>query len=421
VSSCKILLALCALTGSWIESAAAQETFIKETLGATGSLRGGYFSEDRRFTDDKHFLVGSAWLTLRPEEVLGTKIYFDGFIQGEDLSRSATHVSDVRETYLDRSFGDFDFRVGRQIIVWGRADKINPTDNLSVRDFRRLMTDDEDQRTGVLATQLTWNIGEERIKAIWLPEWRSPKFPFPPVAPGLNFVYVDPKTPIQQYALKWDHMGSGGFDASFSYFHGYSKIPDLSPKVVAGGVDLELLFPLIQTFGFDAAWTMDRYGLRVESAYTLTPDNNGRNVLAQNPFLFTVFGVERSFDDQFSVNVQYLNRWVQGYSGFAEITDPTLKTLALQSAITTQQLVGMNHGVSVRPSAKFMNEILEAEIAWIHWFTTGDHLVRPKVAYALTDAWKLIAGVEWYSGPTLSFFGRIRDTSTGFLEARFNF
>lgn len=402
-------------------NAEAQGSFIKDTLGATGSLRAAYFSEDRRFTPDKHFGVGSAWLTLRPEEVLGTKFYFDGYIQGEDLTRSTSHVSTVREVYADRSFGDFDLRVGRQIIVWGRADKVNPTDNLSVRDFRRLMTDDEDQRNGVFATQLTWNIGEERIKAIWLPEWRSPKFPFPAVAPGFNFVYVDPKTPIQQYALKWDHTGSGGLDASVSYYHGYSKVPDLSPKLTASGVDLELLFPLIQTLGFDAAWTVDRYGFRVESAYTLTPDSKGRNVLAQNPFLFTVFGIERSFSDQFTINLQYLNRYVQGFSDLGQITNPTTKLLAQQSAITSQQLVGMNHGISFRPSAKFMNETLESEIAWIHWFTTGDHLVRPKVSYAINDSWKLITGFEWYSGPTLSFFGRIRNTSTGFVEARFGF
>src|SRR5579885_1622431 len=176
-------------------------------LGPSISLRGSYWSEDKRFTDAHDFSTGSAWLELRPKEWEGFKGYFSGYVQGEDLSRTPIVTEEAREAYIERSVGEWDFRVGRQIIVWGRADKLNPTDNLSVHNYRLLVTDDEDQRLGTFAASAAWNLGYFRAIGVWAPEWRTPGLPIPPLAPGVSLVSVTPGSPELQYGLKLDHSG----------------------------------------------------------------------------------------------------------------------------------------------------------------------------------------------------------------------
>ncbi|MBI3605573.1 MAG: hypothetical protein HY202_06050 [Nitrospirae bacterium] len=46
------------------------------------------------------------------------------------------------------------FFVGKQIVVWGRADGINPTDNLTPHDFTVLLPFEDDQRFGTTALKL---------------------------------------------------------------------------------------------------------------------------------------------------------------------------------------------------------------------------------------------------------------------------
>ena len=391
-----------------------------EFSGATGSLRSAYWSKDKSFTDTNHFWVESAWLTLRPKEVLGFKSYADWYVQFENLSRNTKVVSELRELYLERSFGSFDLRVGRQIIVWGRADKLNPTDNLTVKDFRRLFSDDEDQRTGIGSIDLTYNLENIRFKSVWLPEWRSPGIPLPSVT-GISFLDLKPDDSAEQFGLKIDETGGRGFDWSISYFHGYGKVPNLKVLPVTGGINLGIDYPKIDVFGFDFATAVESVGLRAEAAYTQTTDRNGLDPFAQNPFVYSVFGIENSPIENLNINLQYVNRWVSRYQDPKAIIDPTTRSIAIQSAITSQQLVRMNHGISFRPSYKLMNDTLDLEVAWVRWFTTKDQLLRPKVSYAVTDHWKIIGGAELFSGSQETFFGRLEDTSNGFLELRLSF
>lgn len=55
-----------------------------------------------------------------------------------DKNKVATWGFDIREAYVDFYgfiFNNLDIRIGRQRIVWGTGDKINPTDNLNPYDL----------------------------------------------------------------------------------------------------------------------------------------------------------------------------------------------------------------------------------------------------------------------------------------------
>jgi hypothetical protein len=340
----------------------------------------------------------------------------------ENASRNARWLGDLREGFVETSIGAFDIRAGRQVLVWGRADKLNPTDTLSVKDYRLLTTDDEEQRLGLTTLRTAWNLSEgTRLVLVWQPEWRAPGLPIPPLGQGITLSNQQPVGASRQWAMKVDHTSSA-FDFSLSYFDGISRTPDLE-LLSAGpsGVDLGLAFRRIQVIGADFASTLEGWGLRGETAYTITQDPSDSNPLIQNAGIFTVLGAERSLTEGLSISAQYLNRWVEDFSDITQGADPTTRPLLVSQTINTQQQVRMNHGFSLRPALKLMNETLEMELAWVGWLTTGGQLLRPKITYAISDHFKAIAGAEIYSGPTDSFFGRLRDVSSAFAEIRATF
>ncbi|MBY0383575.1 hypothetical protein K2X05_00315, partial [bacterium] len=355
-----------------------------------------------------------------PEEVYGFKLFMDGFVQGQNLSREEYSRLDLREFYVEKSLGNFDFKVGRAITVWGRADKANPTDVLTVRNFKLLMTDDEDQRTGVFQLQTSYNWQGYRFSALWIPEWRSPTYPIPPLS-GIRIEDTTPQNRKEQIALKIDHTG-GSVDGSLSYFKGNNKLPDLRfVRADASGVLIAFDYGDIEMYGADFATNIGEYGIRGEVAYTKTEDKDGNNPFLQNSQIYAVLGADRTVVENFNINIQYLFKHVMYYQSLSSLSLGPLQNLALQAAINSNQIAENQSGFSIRPSYKMYNDTLEFEVALVSWLEGWNSIVRPKITYAFSDSLKGIIGGEFYSGPDNTLFGRLQPTSSGFAELRWYF
>ncbi len=391
-----------------------------DVLGPSGSLRGTAWSQSKDYAEDRAYTEGSLWLTLRPEEIAGFKFYADGFVAKEDLGHKAQTASSLREFFVEKSIDRFDFKLGRMITVWGRADKVNPTDQFSVRDFRRATINDEDQLEGIGSAQIAINFDELRLIALWTPEWRSPRYPLPE-QPGIRLGTEEPDTPEKQWGLKVDRSG-GAIDWSLSYFQGYSKTPDIALRAAdASGVDLALNFSPIRAWGADFASTIGAWGLRGEIAYRTSDDRDGKDPTLQNPETFLVLGVERSPWEDFNINLQALYKHVEHYQDLASYTAPLEATLARFNQVTSNQLAADQYGYSLRPSLKLLSQTLEAEVAYVEWQPVFSSLTRPKITYAVNDHLKASIGGEVYRGRQASFFGRLRALSSGFAEVRWGF
>jgi hypothetical protein len=78
-------------------------------------------------------------------------------------------------------------RIGEQIIAWGRADGINPTDNLTPRDFVVLLPPEEDQRFGTTAIKLDTYLSQELTFTAFASSFFEPaKFPLPTEGVGIQ-------------------------------------------------------------------------------------------------------------------------------------------------------------------------------------------------------------------------------------------
>lgn len=394
---------------------------VSDWLGLSGTARISFFTKDTSFVDAPGVQNDSIWLTAKPHDIAGVSSYFDARLQGQLVKGNSKISGDLREGYLEENLGEFEGKAGRQIIVWGRADKINPTDVWSTRDYKLLATDDDDQRVGLATTQVTWSRNSEHIILIWQPEWRTPGLPIPPLPPGFSFTNRVASSKAEQFGLKYDHSGSG-IDWSLSYAHAINRTPDLAVLAIQPPqTKLGLAYNYAETVGADAATPMGNYGLRGEVAYTHARNPGGLNPLAQDNNLFAVLGVERTWAGELNVNLQYLYQKSFDYRGVDSVTNPSLGTLPEQARVINNQLAADMQGASLRIDYKACNETLETELAALMWFKKMDSIVTWKTSYAFTDRLKGIVGANIWSGPADSFFGRLRRTSTAFVEFRIGF
>ncbi len=368
------------------------------SLGLTGSLRGGYWSSNRLYDDVSNVGTGSTWLKLDKKLDNGIGLFAEGFASREDFRTGGHSRNRIREAYVETRSGAFDIRVGKQIIAWGRTDRLNPTDNLTPRDARLMAADIDEDRFGSMASKVSWNMDSfTSLTGVWLPEFQPNRVflrsGFSETIPNSN----------RQWAVKLDQSGKD-IDWSVSYFDGYDLNGDLSAARV-------LQHYRTQVIGVDAATTRGAYRFALESAYTRTEDSAGTNEFIKNPFLYTVFGVERDFGNNTSGIVQIFNRTVTNYS------QPS--SAARFHAILTNQLDRTQNGISVRIAKKWWNETLETELSGLSLIDRNGYSVRPRMTYLWSDQVKILSGYEYYQGSSDTLYGLLHKNSLLFIEMRY--
>ena len=366
-------------------------------LGLTGSVRSGYWSSNRLYDDRGNIGTASTWLKLDKRFENGLGVFAEAYGGREDFRSDGNDIARVREAYLDARAGALDFRLGKQIIAWGRTDRLNPTDNLTPRDTRLLAADIDEDRFGSLAAKASWNLDAfTSVTGVWLPEFRP------------NRVFLRSEvipTSSRNWALKLDQSGKA-IDWSVSYYDGYDLSGDLSASYVYRHYRTRVI-------GFDTATTRGAWRFALESAYTRTEDPDGTLTYVKNPFVYTVLGIERDFGNNTSGIVQLFNRRVMHYQA---------PSAAEQlHAILTSQLDRDQNGVSVRIAKKWWNETLETELSGSALLERRGYLIRPRLSYAWSDQIKLLAGYEYFDGSSNTLYGLLKRNRLLFTELRYFF
>ena len=411
-----ILLISMPMSGSpGIGSPFSGDAWAEEGAWLAGSARASWWSGAKSSDAGPDALAASLWAKGGASAFDGkTALYGEGWVRDDSLVHHLPAKGELREGYVDFSTENFDLRAGRQIIAWGRTDAVNPTDNLAMRDYTLHTPDDVDQKSGVGALKGAYHAGDFRFIAAWLPEFRPNRLPFPKGIPPMS--EEKPGNGWEQWAGKVEYSG-GDYDCSVSYFDGFDHNPDFA--LTSAGVTMR--YGRLKAYGADGAFTSGRYGFRAEAAFLTSEDSTGENPFVKNPVIFAVAGGDRTFGDNLNINLQYLFRRVTNYRTLDLITPPPVLPLAEAAAFAANQYDETQHGMSFRIGDKWLNNTLEAEIAGLVWLQQGDSLIRPKISYALNDAVSVSMGAESYQGPRNSFFGRLTDFTTFFIESRWHY
>jgi hypothetical protein len=444
-----LLLVVCAAAGGWADDDASD---VRARLGLSGSLTLDYFSSSHAINDRRHF--GGVNLVLKQRlhvadgvrwvaeaRVLAEQIGHDDPNEAggsvRDLRDVEEVVSELREGYGELTLGRWEVRAGKQIIAWGRADELNPTDAITPKDYLLLLPEGQSAyRYGVTALKADYFLTPSvRAIGVWVPVFSPSRIPLD-VPDGVRLHERVPAIRIEDGSVgaKLDRSG-GKLDASLSYYYGFNLLPEVRVESVALDAatdrpfaDVALVHPRRHMIGADFATALDRFGYRGEIAYVHTGNAHGRSVDEVTPHLSYVLGIERSFSESVSVIVQYVGRYVVHRVDPARaLADPDVLggrvrfLAARETFVINQQLDTVQNGWSARIAKRWWNDTLEAEVLSLHYVERNDFFVRPKIAYDVADNWRATVGGEIFHGPKHSFFGRIEKNTGAFVELRYSF
>jgi hypothetical protein len=356
----------------------------------------------------------------------------------------------LREAFVDLYLGPVDIRFGHQVIVWGRADAFNPTDNLTPHDMGVRSPDEDDRRGANLALKTSINFNPLRWEFIYLPFYAPSHFPVFTLPGPISF--SDPAYPDADFehgtlATRLN-VELPKVDFSVSYLFGYSTFPgiELASFTMAGasgGPEVAIRFHPYQhhVVGADFATTVgDWLGLRGEVALNWPVQHDDAEYIPQ-PELQYVLGVDHDFGDV-SLIVQYVGRTVldweaiepTGLLDLAEGRTPTPEQLAAimqdpegaarteikrKTRMTASQTEHISHAATVRIAWQLFHETLTLEMLGYYNLSTKEWLVRPMLSYDIADGLAAIVGGEIYGGPDETLFGTIDEVqSAGFVELK---
>ncbi len=228
----------------------------------------------------------------------------------------------------------FDFTAGRQIIMWGTADKLNQISFVNPYDFSDLL--DFGKRLGVNSTRAVYNAGNLALELVYVPVFTaslmSPEIdPMRFVPAGFtpfDAVETKPATAANSsYAGRLGYKLSG-FDVHAVYYYGLYNIPVIATDVnvdmitPAKSVTITEKYPFVNAAGIDFAGSVAGTGVwgelaaivpnrRIEQGkYIVTPLGTleeKKILIDEKPYFKYTLGCDYTFADGTYVNAQFMH------------------------------------------------------------------------------------------------------------------
>jgi hypothetical protein len=340
-----------------------------------------------------------------------------------DVRRDQRFNALLRENYLDWSRGDFDFRIGRQQIVWGEMVGLFFADVVSAKDLREFILPDFDVlRIPQWAVRTEYFKGDFHAEAIWIPvpsydEIGKPGAEFfPAVVPppaGFLTLYDNEQFPKRafantNYGLRISTL-THGWDLSSFYYHSIDAMPTFYRQIVSApspAFVYQARHDRIDQVGGTLAKDFGEAVFKAEAVYTrgrsypvLTiADDDG--VVKQNT-LDVVAGLDFAVGSDTRFNFQVFDRVFFDH-------DPAI--------IPKRQ----ERGLTILANTKLTDRV-DAEILWITSVERSDWLLRPRLGWDFERNWQFVVGMDIFHGPPLGLFGQFNNRDRVYTELRYSF
>ena len=336
----------------------------------------------------------------------------------------------LRELYLDLYFNSVDIRVGKQQIVWGKADGVFITDIVSPLNLTEFLLPDFDEiRKGVLALKSDFYIGASNsIEAIVIPLFTpttrpdtnsiwyiEPTFPVPPTF-DWSQSDIKPSLENSEFFLKYSMMGS---NVDFDVMGGYTwddnpsmhvkkdvKLDPTTGKPVLTGITVTPKYNRLTVVGGSASGDIKGVILRGEMAFYdgklfQTEDPFAVDALIEKQYLNYVVGIDFNIGSV-KMSTQYIQKVILDYD---------TKMIEDQFANTATALVHYD----------MFRETLHLDLFSYIGLDKGDALIRPKVTYDFDDSFSLLLGSNIFVGNEDGQFGQYSDNSMMYVKVKYNF
>ena len=328
---------------------------------------------------------------------------------------------ELREAYLEYMSDNWDFRFGRQIIIWGKADGVQITDIISPPDYTEFLTRDFDDirmpvealKLRILASILDWElIWIPILKPAVLPQGDNP-WAIPMEFPeGMNVTFEQTILPEKEFknsefAGKVS-MYSSGIDISFCAAYTWDDLPALHKTIITDTTPINIIITpehhRITFVGFDFAKPIKDFVVRGETAFFygkyLEPEDISEQLYKKNSINF-LLGIDWYPGNDWILTGQFVDNFILDYND--DIKDDEHTTL------TTLHI-----------SKKLFRQTLELSTMGYFGLNNKDGFVRTNMDYALTNELHVLLGTDLFFGDK-GMMGQYSVNDEVWLKAKYSF
>ncbi len=324
----------------------------------------------------------------------------------------------LRQAYMDIYFDNFDLRIGKQQIIWGKADGVFITDIISPRDLSEfILPDFEEIRIGINAVKFDYYLGNSTFEVVWIPTFQ------PTIAPGKGSIWyknmLDFTMPIvydyhnydvgnklseSEIALKYSYLGSA---IDFELMAAYMWDDNLAMHIFPRPDTTLLIKPEYHRLPLAGASFSKAVGgaiVRGEGAYyfekRFAADDFTVNGIREKDYVHYLIGYDHNW---FGVNVSF--QFIQEY------------ILDYENDIRNDEF---SNTMTFLVMEDFLRETLRLEFFTYYGINNKDALLRPKIAYDFADGFEVQLGANIFIGEEGNF-GQYDKNDMIYLKLKLSF
>ena len=330
---------------------------------------------------------------------------------------------DLRQSYMDIFLDSTDIRIGKQQIVWGKADGVFITDVVSPKDLSEfLLPDFEEIRQGIQALKVDYYIGNHTLELVWAPVFT------PTVMPAEDSIwYVQPEfeiTPAFDYSkidvpanlnnsevfIKFSAITSA---IDFELMAGYMwdddptlhVVRDVDPTTNQPTLTVIPEHHLLKLGGGSFSTTLGGIVIRGEGAYYngkyfRSEDPSLADAVVEKDYIHYLLGLDTTIWN-IKTSLQFIRQTIQDYDKLI-INEENEDTVTILFA------------------TDFLRETLRLELFSYVGLNDNGALIRPKISYDLTDGFQILAGFNLFNGEK-GKFGQFNDNDMFYSKIKYSF
>ncbi|MBR0568557.1 hypothetical protein J5J83_20730 [Azoarcus sp. L1K30] len=319
----------------------------------------------------------------------------------------------LREAYLDLPAGDWEFRFGRQQVVWGEMVGFFFADVVSARDLREfLLPEFESLRIPQWAARAEYFGADTHFELLWVPVASYDRigkpgadfYPYPAQLVPSGVAVVEKKPDQDGRDGNWGLRASrliDGWDLSAFYYDSRNVEPSLYRVSFAPAY--ELRHDRIRQFGGTFSKDMGPFVLKGEVVHAsgrrfISLDPNAPFGLRKSDTLDYAVGVDVPVGSDWRFNVQYFER--------------------LHFNHADGMLVERNEPGATFQAVHTFGSEFEFEFLAASSLIRRDFMLRPKLTWKFAPEWRALMGVDYFEGRHTALFGRFDDSDRVYFEVR---
>jgi hypothetical protein len=330
--------------------------------------------------------------------------------------QGAAAALELRELYVQYTGASFDFRIGKQQVIWGKSDAVFITDLVSPKDLSRFLVPDfVELRRAVTGVRVNGYAGNHNLDLVWLPLFSptispaalsiwAPALPYPVTPTITPAVLPDLSLENGEYFVRYSYMGSA-FDLSLMGGWFWNDTPAYTVTAPPPGLALQGEYYQSAAFGYGVAATIGPLVLRSEGAMQL--DKRYQAEISSYGEGYTEkHGIQYLVGTDFSI--------LGTTFGLQFIQDIILDH---EAALVNGEFTNTATVMAVRT---FARETLRLEALAYIGLDQPDALLKTQLVWKMTDAFELAGGTWLFFGDE-GPFGQYDDNDSVFISAKLSF